>query len=194
MGIHLESLSLDKVGEWPPLLKVMAVFMIALFSLIIGYSSFVRGDWAYYRSLQLDSYRLKDDLEKNYRYASQWRAYDNQLRTIKTYADDRFNYFVSQPDIPGLLAEITQIGLASGLSFELLTPLAEVEHDFYIELPVKVSVFANYYQLLGFIHQLYNLDKIVTVHDFVLRVDLKKKMKDQLHMDMTLNLYRHHLS
>ena len=53
-------------------------------------------------------------------------------------------------EMPGLLEEISKTGTSVGLKFELFAPQPEVKHDFYYELPIKISVIGTFMQLAEF--------------------------------------------
>lgn len=97
--------------------------------------------------------------------------------------------------MPGLLEEISKTGVASGLTFELFAPQPEVSHDFYVELPIKISVVGTYFQLAMFVSRVAQMNRIVTLHDFSIEGVSSKDQKivsgDELVMNITAKIYRY---
>ena len=98
--------------------------------------------------------------------------------------------------MPGLLEEVSKTGLVCGLKFDLFAPQPEVTHDFYIELPIKITVIGSYFQLALFLSRLVEMNQMVTLHDFSIEgltsEDKKSVSQDELLMNMTAKIYRYH--
>ena len=73
--------------------------------------------------------------------------------------------------IEGLLDDITYVGTASGLTFELLNWQQEVPKEFYTELPIEMEVSGGYHNFGEFVSKVADLPRIVTLHDF----DIKRE-------------------
>ena len=71
----------------------------------------------------------------------------------------------NKTEVAGLLIDISQTGLSSGLNFKLFEPNAETPKEFYAELPISISVVGNYHQFGEFISGIASLPRIVTTHD-----------------------------
>ena len=84
----------------------------------------------------------------------------------------------SKTEVTGLLEDISKAGIASGLEFELFAPQQEVQHEFYSELPIRMSVLGHYHQIGDFISRIAALDRIVTLHDFSIE-PTKTKLKNK---------------
>jgi len=74
-------------------------------------------------------------------------------------------------ETPGLLDDITYVGTASGLTFELLNWQQEVPKEFYTELPIEMEVSGGYHNFGEFVSKVADLPRIVTLHDF----DIKRE-------------------
>ncbi len=86
-----------------------------------------------------------------------------------------------------LLTDINQAGVGRGLEFELFRPGTEAKADFYATLPVTIRVKGTYHDMAGFVSDLAQLPRIVTVHD----IALTPIKEDDLSMDATLRTYRY---
>jgi type IV pilus assembly protein PilO len=92
--------------------------------------------------------------------------------------EDTFGAMLRQlPDkteVPDLLVDVSQTGLAAGLEFKLFKPLGEVPREFYAELPISIEVEGKYHEFGEFISGIAALPRIVTIHDISI-VPLKEK-------------------
>ena len=87
----------------------------------------------------------------------------------------------NKTEIEGLLVDISQAGLASGLEFQLFKPSAEVKEDFIATLPISIEVTGTFHEFGEFISSVAALPRIVTQHDLRMspNKDAKKKQKEQ---------------
>ena len=54
-------------------------------------------------------------------------------------------------EVPGLLEDITNTGLGSGLIINSIALAPEAQKEFYIELPINISAKGTYHDLASFI-------------------------------------------
>jgi type IV pilus assembly protein PilO len=71
-------------------------------------------------------------------------------------------------EIPGLIEDITLVGLKNGLGFTSIDLQAEIRYEFYIEKPIKIIVNGSYHDLGSFVSDVADLSRIVTLHDFTI--------------------------
>jgi type IV pilus assembly protein PilO len=135
---------------------------------------------------------LKTIFELKNNQAANLGAYQEQLKTIKQKLSDIIKQMPLEEEIAGLLIDISQTGVASGLEFKLFKPAPAVVKDFYSELPINIEVTGEYDELCEFISGVAALPRIVTIHDLVITpLDKTKigKHSDML-MALTVKTYR----
>jgi type IV pilus assembly protein PilO len=93
-------------------------------------------------------------------------------------------------EVPSLLIDISQTGLAAGLQEKLFQPQPEVKKDFYAELPIKIRLSGSYHQFGEFVSGIASLPRIVTLHDIDIKTD-NKDAYDQLSLELTAKTYRY---
>jgi type IV pilus assembly protein PilO len=71
----------------------------------------------------------------------------------------------NKTEVPNLLVDISQTGLASGLEEKLFQPQGEVRKDFYAELPISIRLTGGYHEMGKFASGIAALPRIVTLHD-----------------------------
>ena len=95
-----------------------------------------------------------------------------------------------QTEIPSLLVDISQTGVASGLEEELFQPVGEQPKDFYAEKPISIRLRGSYHELGQFVSGIAALPRIVTLHD----IDIQPASKDpgaELVLNVTAKTYRY---
>ena len=93
----------------------------------------------------------------------------------------------SDTEVPGLLEDITSTGIGAGLEFDSINLQPEIQREYYIELPIQISVRGSYHELGGFVSGVAGLPRIVTLHDF----QIQPVGGDQLDMNILAKTYRY---
>lgn len=198
----INNLDFENLGTWPLAAQLAISFLVGL--LVIGGVYWVDSK----KQLeQLEQVRREEqDLRVKFEFRQQQAAnlnkYKDQLAELEKSFGSMLKKLPSKTEVPGLLEDISTQGLESGLTFELFDPQDEVGHDFYVELPIKISLSGPYHNLGQFVSRLAGLDRIVTLHDFELRFPNKpsnspkdephKKLpKGSLTLDVTAKTYRY---
>jgi type IV pilus assembly protein PilO len=96
----------------------------------------------------------------------------------------------SDTEVPGLLEDVTRTGLNSGLEFQEIKLLPEITQQFYIELPIQISVLGRYEDLATFASAVASLPRIVTLHDFELKSE-GVESSSRLRMNVLARTYRY---
>lgn len=194
-SINLSELTLDNVGQWPLPVKLGSVVGVALLIIGLGYWLIIKSNFEQFNSLEAQELTLKTDFETKQHQAANLQAYRNQLELMNERFGTMLKLLPAKNEMPGLLEEISKTGVASGLKFELFAPQAEVSHDFYVELPIKITVVGTYMQLATFLSRVAEMSRIVTLHEFsiagVSSKDGKIVSEDELVMNITAKIYRY---
>jgi type IV pilus assembly protein PilO len=93
-------------------------------------------------------------------------------------------------EVPNLLVDISQTGLAAGLEEKLFQPMGEIQREFYAELPIKIRLTGSYHELGNFVSGIAALPRIVTLHDITI-VPVDSDVYDELTLDVTAKTYRY---
>ena len=194
-AINLSELSIDNLGQWPLPIKLGAVVAVGFLIIGLGYWTFIKANFDQYGTLQTQEVSLRTEFETKQHQAANLQAYRNQLQLMNERFGAMLKLLPAKNEMPGLLEEISKTGVATGLKFELFAPQPEVVHDFYVELPIKISVVGTYMQLAVFLSHVAEMSRIVTLHDFSIAGEASKTDKtvseDELVMDITAKIYRY---
>jgi type IV pilus assembly protein PilO len=186
-------LDLERAGTWPIGVKVIVV---AILCLVIG------GIWYYFdtqaqlETLESERSReeeLKRTFELKQKKAVNLDAYKKQLESIEQTFGDLLKQLPDKTQVPELLVDVSQTGLASGLEFELFKPGTEVNKEFYAELPIQIRVVGDYLKFGTFVSGLAALPRIVTVHNVKItrRPDPNPRAKELLTMEAVVKTYHY---
>ncbi|KTD06170.1 Tfp pilus assembly protein PilO [Legionella gratiana] len=193
--VNLSELTLENVGQWPLVVKIGVLLGTSALIIALGYWLIIKDNFIQFDTLKEQETTLKADLESKQRQLYNLPAYRAQLQTLAGRFASVLKQLPEKNEMPGLLEEISKTGVTSGLRFELFAPQPEVVHDFYIELPIKISVVGTYFQLAMFISRVAEMTRIVTLHDFsiegVSSKDQKVVSEDELVMNITAKIYRY---
>lgn len=87
-----------------------------------------------------------------------------------------------------LLETISGMASHLALSLDSLSPMREKKHQFYMELPVKISLLGEYHQLLMFLNQL-NANAFVFNWSYLDVTSLLEQTHDALKLKMIISLH-----
>jgi type IV pilus assembly protein PilO len=193
-NIDLADIDWDLNAAWSWAAPVRAVFILLscfmLFGAGVYYDTF--DQLAALDVAEKKETELKTIFELKLNQAANLPAYQEQLKQIKQKLNDIIKQMPMEEEIAGLLIDISQTGIASGLEFKLFKPAPAVVKDFYSELPINIEVTGRYDELSFFLSGIASLPRIVTVHDLtIVPVDKTKISKQSIMlMAVTVKTYR----
>lgn len=194
-AIDFSELTLDNIGQWPFPVRIGAMVAVGVLIIGLGYWLIVKSQFEQLDTLVTQENSLKSEFETKQKEASNLQAYRNQLQLMNERFGAMLKQLPAKNEMPGLLEEISKTGVACGLRFELFAPQPEITHDFYVELPIKITVIGSYMQLATFLSRVAEMNRIVTLHEFTIVGESSKDHKtissDQLVMNITAKIYRY---
>ena len=167
--VDLADLDLNNLGSWPSAIKVIACFLLLIVVLALGYNFHLKDLEADLDQRHAEEETLKQQFSTKAFQAANLEAYKDQMKEMETSFGALLRQLPSDTEVPGLLEDITRTGLGSGLEFEQIKLLPEVTQQFYIELPIQISVLGRYEDLATFASGVASLPRIVTLHDFEIK-------------------------
>jgi type IV pilus assembly protein PilO len=188
--IDVNDLDLNNIGSWPSAVKVIASVLLMIVVLALGYNFHLKELEGQLDQQRQEEATLKEQFAAKAFQAANLDAYKAQMKEMEESFGALLRQLPSDTEVPGLLEDITRTGLGSGLEFEEIKLLPEVAQQFYIELPIQISVVGSYHDLATFVSSVSSLPRIVTLHDF----DIKPADKDgtsKLRMSILAKTYRY---
>jgi len=163
---QLRSLDPNDPGRWPLAVRTGTVLLLFILASSLGYWYFV---WKAKRPELLEARaqetELWSTLENKARKAANLQAYKDQLAEMEKSFGAMLRQLPNRTEVPNLLVDISQTGLAAGLVEKLFQPQGEVRKDFYAELPISIRLTGNFHQMGNFASGIAALPRIVTLHD-----------------------------
>lgn len=188
--IDLNDLDFNNIGAWPGALKVIVAVLVLVVLLFAGYHFHLKDlQLELERSEAQETTLRRDFSDKSFR-AANLEAYKQQLVEIEDRFGELIRQLPSDTEVPGLLEDITQMGLNSGLEFESITLQPEVTTQFYVELPIRIVVQGTYHDIGTFVSSVAGLPRIVTLHDFTI-APVGAGNPDLLNMSILAKTYRY---
>jgi type IV pilus assembly protein PilO len=188
----LKHLDPKDVGRWPLLFRALAigVLFFALAALFI-YMWPIRYQMPDLETARKEEQDLMQTFDERQRKAANIDAYKAQLKEMERSFGAMLRQLPGRTEVPSLLVDISQTGLAAGLNEKLFQPAPEVKRDFYAELPIKIRLTGSYHEFGTFVSGIAALPRIVTLHDITIVPEAKDSGPDRLTLDVTAKTYRY---
>ncbi len=191
---ELRTLDPRDPGRWP--LAVRGFFVALIFAVCAAFAWYLlvwNQDRPVLQKAEADELDLRSQFENKQQRAANLEAYKTQLGEMERSFGAMLRQLPGKTEVPNLLVDISQTGLAAGLQEKLFQPGAEKSNGFYAELPIKIKLVGSYHQFGAFVSGIAALPRIVTLHDIqIAPVNEKEKGGyDNLTMDVTAKTYRY---
>lgn len=188
--IDLSDLDFNNIGSWPAAVKFIASVLLLVLVVALGYNFHLKDLQTQLESKQAEEVSLKEQFSSKAFQAANLDAYKEQMQEMEVSFGALLKQLPSDTEVPGLLEDITRTGLGSGLEFEEIKLLPEAAQQFYIELPIQITVVGTYHDLATFVSGVASLPRIVTLHDFDL-VPASEDSSSKLRMSILAKTYRY---
>lgn len=185
----LSELDFNESGEWPPIIKMMAILLLCILVWGAGYYFIIKDKQTELASLEQKEVQLKKEFETKQAKAVNLEAYKEQMKEMKVAFSSMLQQLPRKSEVADLLIDISRTGLINGLEFELFKPGGERPVDFYAELPIEMKVTGTYHQFGEFVSAVAALPRIVTLHNLTLAPLGKDTGK--MTMNITAKTYRY---
>ena len=188
---ELQSLDPREPGRWPLPFRIGAVAIwLVVLTFILGYFFVWSNESPVLDQYQQEEQKLRQEFRTKHAQAVNLSVYKQQLADIERDFGALLRQLPGRTEVPNLVVDISQTGLAAGLSQKLFQPGAEQKKDFYSELPIRIRFSGSYHQFGQFVSGIAALPRIVTLHDIEIKPDGKSGY-DSLTLDVTAKTYRY---
>jgi len=190
---QLRNLDPNDPGRWPLGVRIGTALLLFVFAASAGYWYFV---WKAKRPELLEA-RAKETelwgtLESKARKAANLQAYKDQLAEMEKSFGAMLRQLPNKTEVPNLLVDISQTGLAAGLEEKLFQPQGENRKDFYAELPISIRLTGGYHEMGTFAAGIAALPRIVTLHDIEITPATRETgSSGDLVLNVTAKTYRY---
>ena len=189
---ELKSLDVNDIGRWPLPFRLAAVALTFLAVLGFGiWFMIVKDLHPRLEAAEANEEEYRLVFENKQRKAANYDAYKAQLDQIEQSFGTMLRQLPGETEIPSLIVDISQTGLAAGLQEKLFQPQAEIPKDFYAEKPIKIQLSGGFHEIANFVSGVAALPRIVTLHDITITPEDDGDGFDLLSMEVTAQTYRY---
>jgi type IV pilus assembly protein PilO len=188
---ELRSLDVNDIGRWPLVFRVVVIGIV--FAVVLGfgiYWTIIEDRAPQLKRAQDEEQTLRVAFESKQRKAANYDEYKKQLDQMEQSFGTMLRQLPGETEIPSLIVDISQTGLAAGLSEKLFQPQSEVPKDFYAEKPILIHLSGSYHDIANFVSGIAALPRIVTLHNINVTPETVDSF-DRLSIEVTAKTYRY---
>jgi type IV pilus assembly protein PilO len=188
---ELRMLDVNDVGRWPFAFRAGVIGIV--FAAVVGLGIFwtiIENKAPQLARAQDDEQTLRVTFKNKQKKAANYDAYKAQLAQMQQSFGTMLRQLPGKTEIPSLIVDISQTGLAAGLQEKLFQPQSEIPKDFYAEKPIKIRLSGGYHEIANFVSGIAALPRIVTLHDINITPE-GQDVYDRLTMEVTAKTYRY---
>ncbi len=186
---QFDNLELDNIGQWPAAAKLMLAIFLAVMIAFLGYMLFISDQIKQLERGFSEEATLKESYRTKYHVAANLDLFRAQMIEAEDTFANQLKSLPNSHEIPGLLDDITFVGTTSGLDFVKLEWQPEISKAIYIELPIDIEVIGPYHSFGQFVSKIAGLPRIVTLHDF--KIKIEQGDIDTLNLKLQAKTYRY---
>jgi len=187
----LQQLDINDIGRWP--FPFRAALIVILFVIVVGagfYMTIIQDKAPILDRVKAEEANLWITFENKQKKAANYDAYKTQLEQMEQSFGTMLRQLPGETEIPSLIVDISQTGLAAGLQENLFEPQPEVQRDFYAEKPIKIRLSGGYHEIANFVSGIAALPRIVTLHNINITPEAKDSY-NELSIEVTAQTYRY---
>ena len=188
---ELRNLDVNDIGRWPLPFRVGVI--VLAFVIVVGLGTWffiVEDKMPQHQRVVADEQSLRTTFENKQRKAANFDAYKTQLEQMEQSFGTMLRQLPGETEIPSLIVDISQTGLASGLQEKLFEPQAEIPREFYAEKPIRIRLSGGFHEIANFVSGVAALPRIVTLHNIRITPEDSDAF-DRLTMEVTAQTYRY---
>ncbi|WP_286221853.1 type 4a pilus biogenesis protein PilO [Marinobacter apostichopi] len=185
----INDLDVNNAGIWPAPIKAIVVLIIVGLIVGGGYWFFIKDQYMTLERVEKTEQDLRQKYEQKAYQVANLEVFKAQMAEMEETFGALVRQLPSETEVPGLLEDITNTALGSGLSLQEVKLQAEQRRDFYAELPINIRVSGSYHELASFVSSVASLPRIVTLHD--LTIEPTDGDGERLNMQVLARTYRY---
>ena len=185
----INDLDVNNAGIWPAPVKAIVVLIIVGLIVGGGYWFVVKDQYSQLERVQKSEQELRKKYEQKAYQVANLEVFKAQMAEMEETFGALVRQLPSETEVPGLLEDITNTALGSGLSLQEVKLQPERKRDFYSELPINIRVSGSYHELASFVSSVASLPRIVTLHDLTIKPTGGDG--EQLDMQVVARTYRY---
>jgi type IV pilus assembly protein PilO len=192
-GFDINDVDFNNAGSWPTAIKSIVFLIVFVVVVLSGYWFLIKDQYIALDKAVAEEVVLKQQYESRAFKVANLEAYRLQMIEMEKSFGALLKQLPADTEVPGLLEDITNTGLGSGLDFKSIKLKPEASKEFYIELPMEIEVMGTYHDMASFVSGVASLPRIVTLHNFTISPISKNKdgASGLLKMSVSAKTYRY---
>jgi type IV pilus assembly protein PilO len=188
---ELQSLDINDVGRWPTAFRAAVIALVFVVVAALGiYFTIIKDKRPQLQRAEDDEAQLRLTFENKQHKAANYDKYKSQLAQMEQSFGTMLRQLPGETEIPSLIVDISQTGLAAGLQEKLFVPRSEIPKDFYAEKPINIRLSGSYHEIGNFVSGIAALPRIVTLHNITITPE-RAGIYDVLSLEVTAQTYRY---
>ncbi len=194
-GFDPNDIDFTNAGSWPG--PVKGIVLLILFAAVVfgGYWFLIKDQYAQFDRIAAEEGVLKEQYESRAYKVANLDAFRNQMQEMQKSFGALLKQLPAKTEVPGLLEDITNTALGSGLEIKSIQLRPELSKEFYVELPIEIEVSGTYHDIASFVSGVTSLPRIVTLHDMAITFQAKNTVdvvsSELLRMVVSAKTYRY---
>jgi type IV pilus assembly protein PilO len=192
--LDINDIDFTNMGSWPTVGKAIMVGIVFSLVAFLGYYMFISDQMDDLVNIERKEIEFKKDFEKKQGKAVNLEDYKRQMQTIKDSFQTLLQQLPKADQMAEVIDEISYSATGSGCEVISAEFKDEKEAEFYSEKPIQIRVTGGYHQIADFVSRVSRSPRIVTLHDFVIKVGdgevNSSPGEKMLVMDITAKTYR----
>ena len=168
--LDISDIDFNNMGSWPAAGKAVMASLIFAVVVFLGYYLFIGDQSDALVSIERKEIDLKKEFEKKQAKAVNLDAYKRQMQTIKDSFQTLLQQLPKADQMAELLDEISYAATGAGCEIAAASFKDEKDAEFYSEKPIEIQVTGGYHQIADFVSRVSRLPRIVTLHDFTIKI------------------------
>ncbi|WP_444892586.1 type 4a pilus biogenesis protein PilO [Microbulbifer sp. TRSA001] len=186
--LDLSDIDFSRMGIWPLPGRIALLIIISTVIVGLGYYALIKDRYRQLELAESKEQQLFKQFETKHQQAANLDAYRAQLEEMDLTFGALLKQLPKDTEVPGLLEDIDEYGRGSGLTINDIGLQKERVGEFYVELPIQISVKGGYHEFGAFVSGIAGMPRIVTLHDFRIVND---KQGGLLNMTINAKTYRY---
>jgi len=167
-GVEVSELEFEKIGSWPKLFRILVIVGVCIAMFFLGYMLYLGDKVDELRNAIIKMENLSQSFVATQHQVANLDAYKKEVKVVENELDKLTEQLPQTSEESGLLRDISQQAVSSGLQFISIKPGHSENKGFYQESPIELTLSGNYSGFGDFASNIANMPRIVTLHEFTI--------------------------
>lgn len=168
--IDFSDIDFNNMGSWPLAARAFVAFLAFGIVAFLGYEAFVSDQSTLLVQIEKKEVEFKREFETKQAKAVNLEDYKRQMVAIEEGFKTLLQQLPTSSEMASLVDDLSYAATGAGCELESTGFQDEKKAEFYSEKPISLVVKGGYHQLADFVSRVSRLPRIVTLHDFSIKI------------------------